>query len=98
MDEILITHRASDVPPQKIEWLVERVLPLKALSLIFGEPGVGKSQVSLSIAAAVSCGSLMPLGADKAAKGSVYHLNLEDDFGTIISPRLEAAGADCSCI
>jgi hypothetical protein len=85
--------RASDVTPTPIKWIwLGRVAEGK-LTIIAGDPGQGKSQVTLSIASIVSKGSNWPDGG-KAPMGSVVLLSAEDGAADTTVPRLIAAKAD----
>jgi hypothetical protein len=46
--------RASDHPPQGVDWLWPDKIPLGKVTLLVGDPGSGKSLVALDIAARVS--------------------------------------------
>ena len=61
-------------------------------SMIVGDPGMGKSQLAISIAATVTTGGTFPDG-EKCEPGNVVMLSAEDDAADTIKPRLEAAGA-----
>ena len=43
----------SEIEPREIQWLWPGLIALGRLSIISGNPGLGKSQASLSIAACV---------------------------------------------
>ena len=62
--------------------------------LIAGNPGLGKSQTTLAMVAAVTTGGRWPDGT-AAPSGSVILVSCEDDATDTID-RLEAAGADVS--
>jgi hypothetical protein len=64
------------------------------LTLIAGEPGIGKSQITAFIAAAVSNGSEWPNQEGRSPIGRVLMFSAEDDDADTIRPRLDAAGAD----
>ncbi len=83
----------ADVVPVPIRWLWPQRLALGKVSLLVGQPGVGKSQLSCALAAAVTRGGRLPDGAH-APKGSVVFVTCEDDPADTIVPRLAAAGAD----
>lgn len=85
---------AADITPEHVEWLVPDSLPLGMLAVIGGQPGLGKSQIAISLAAAVTAGKELPGGAHFEKGGSVVILANEDDAARTIRPRLEAAGAD----
>lgn len=56
----LVTRRASDIEPEPVEWLVEGAIPLGMMVVIGGQPGLGKSQIALKLAAAVTTGKGFP--------------------------------------
>ncbi|WP_175904235.1 bifunctional DNA primase/polymerase [Burkholderia seminalis] len=89
----LSVTRVADVQARPIEWLWPRVFALGKHSIIAGQPGLGKSQLSIFLAAAVSVGGTLPDGS-KCPQGDVVMLTMEDDIADTIRPRLEAAGAD----
>lgn len=88
--------RMSEVQMRPIEWLWAGKIPIGKVSGISGDPGLGKSQLTASMAAIVSVGGQWPVTRDRAPKGNVILLNAEDDAEDTIGPRLEAAGADLS--
>src|SRR4030065_2042081 len=59
-----------------------------------GDPGRGKSQATVSMAAVVSTGGRWPVDRSQCTPGSVVILSAEDGAADTIRPRLEAAGAD----
>ena len=81
----------DDYEEEAIEWLWPNVFPFGKLSLLGGLPGVGKSQLLISIAAALSKGGTLPDGS-LAPKGSSLILASEDDAKDTIKPRVRAAG------
>jgi hypothetical protein len=62
-----------------------------------GDPGLGKSAMTLDLAARVSTGMAFPDGAECEPAGVVL-LSAEDGLADTIRPRLDAAGADTSRI
>jgi RecA-family ATPase len=62
--------------------------------VIGGQPGLGKSQIGIKLAAAVTTGVGLPDNSIFANLGSVIILANEDDAARTIRPRLDAAGAD----
>jgi hypothetical protein len=85
--------RMSDVQPQQIKWLWRSRIACGKLTLIAGDPGLGKSMLTASLAAHVTTGRKWPDGAE-CPKGSVIFVSGEDDPGDTIRPRLDMAGAD----
>src|SRR5215203_3298185 len=87
----------SGVEPEKVSWLWPSWLALGKLALVDGDPGLGKSAMTLDIAARVSAGKAFPDGAG-CEPGGVVLLSAEDGLADTIRPRLDAAGADTSKI
>jgi len=90
----LIFRRASDIEPEAITWLWPARLAIGKVTIIAGEPGLGKSQLSCALAATVTTGGQWPCGEGISPRGSVIILSAEDDAADTIRPRLDAAGAD----
>jgi hypothetical protein len=90
----LIVHRAPEITPTKIEWLWPDRIARGKHTTIAGDPATGKSQVTISIAAAVTTGGDWPCKEGQAPIGDVVLLSAEDDPADTIVPRLIAAGAD----
>ncbi len=90
----LVTVCAADIEPEHVEWLVDQSFPLGMLAVIGGQPGLGKSQISLNLAAGVTTGVGLPGNGVFKDLGSVIILANEDDAARTIRPRLDAAGAD----
>jgi hypothetical protein len=82
----------STVYPSDIDWLWLGRIPLGKLTVIDGDPGLGKSVLSLDLAARVSTGQAMPDGSP-GKQGGVVLLSAEDGLDDTIRPRLDAAGA-----
>jgi hypothetical protein len=85
---------AADVTPEPVEWLWPGRVALGKLTLIAGEAGLGKSQLSIAMAAAITIGGEWPCGEGRAPEGTVIILSAEDGAADTIVPRLMAAGAD----
>jgi energy-coupling factor transporter ATP-binding protein EcfA2 len=90
----LITHRASDLQPEKLVWVWQGRIAEGKLCLLGGPPGLGKSQLTAFMAATISNGGDWPCDEGKTAVGSVIFMSAEDGIEDTIVPRLMAAGAD----
>jgi putative DNA primase/helicase len=90
----LIAQCAADVTPEPVEWLWPGRVALGKLTLIAGEAGLGKSQLSIAMAAAVTTGGEWPCREGRASQGNVVILSAEDGAADTVVPRLIAAGAD----
>jgi len=89
----------ANVKPEPVRWLWPSRIALGKLTLLVGDPKVGKSFITLDLAARVSRGDGWPdCPACTSAPGGVVLLSAEDDLGDTIRPRLDAAGADVSRI
>lgn len=85
----------SSLRPTPIQWLWPGWLATGKLHILAGQPGTGKTTVSLSLAAAVTVGGYFPGGA-KCPRGRVLFWSSEDDPTDTIIPRLLASGGDAS--
>jgi len=94
----LRTVCASDIDPQPIRWLWPQRFALGKLNLIAGDPGLGKSILTLDMAARVTRGETWPVDGTSAPLGSVLIVSAEDDPADTIIPRLMAAGADLALV
>ena len=84
----------SDVVIEQVEWLWPARIPFAMLTLIDGDPGVGKSTVSLDIASRITRGRPMPFEVARRPPSDVVLLGAEDHLAATVAPRLRAAGAD----
>ena len=91
-----ITICLANVKPEPINWLWPSLIPRGKITLIAGDPGLGKSLISSMLASVVSKGYTWPLTDSHSPIGDVVLLSAEDDPADTIRPRLDAAGADCS--
>jgi hypothetical protein len=89
-----VTWRASDLKPRPLEWLWKGWIPRGAITLLEGDPGEGKSQLSCLIAAHVTTGKAFPGETKDRYPANVLIMSAEDDPAVTIAPRLAAAGAD----
>jgi hypothetical protein len=81
----------------RTDWLWLHRVPRGALTILDGDPGLGKSTITTDLAARVSRGWNRPPGggpAEGSKPAGVILLSAEDDNSRTIRPRLEAAGAD----
>src|SRR5947209_909244 len=81
----------SDLRRRPVEWLWPGWIPLGNLTVLDGDPGVGKSTLLLDLAARLSRDGVMPDGAAGPVAPSIL-LSAEDGAEDTIRPRLEAAG------
>ncbi len=85
--------RLDTVTPERVSWLWPGYIALGKFADLAGDPGLGKSIVSLDLAARCSRGLPMPDGSP-GIQGGVVILALEDGLADTVVPRLLAAGGD----
>ncbi len=81
------------IQPRPVQWLWPARVPIGKVTLLDGDPGLGKSTVLLDLAARVSTQGQMP-DTTQGMVGNVLITSAEDDPEDTIRPRLELAGAD----
>ena len=85
----------SDIKSEPLHWLWKKRIPLGQLTILDGDPGLGKSLLTIDLAARITTGRPMPDGTS-SFKGNVLLIAPEDDKANTIKPRIEAAGGDPS--
>lgn len=88
-----VSRCMADIESVPVRWLWPGRIARGKLTVVAGMPGLGKSQITASMAAIVTCGGLWPVDRSRAGSGSVIFLTAEDDAADTLRPRLEAAGA-----
>jgi hypothetical protein len=91
----LVMQRASEIEAEEIRWLWPGYIPFGKVTTLEGDPSVGKSTMTMKIAAAVSRGrgDWLPGGIEFEGR-DVFIVSYEDGARDTIRPRLEAAAAD----
>lgn len=87
---------ASEVERSAIDWLWRGRLAYGKLSIVDGDPGMGKGLLGIDITARLTTGRAMPDEEPRTRREpcSVILVTPEDEPNDTIVPRLEAAGAD----
>ena len=93
----LKVHNLQDVVPAPVTWLWPNRLPVGKFCILAGDPGLGKSYLTLDVAARVSQGGKWPDGGD-VPLGRVIIISAEDGLADTIRPRLDLLGADLAKI
>lgn len=88
----------AEVQPRDVDWLWWPYLPLGKLCLLEGDPGKGKSFLTLVIAAALSRGWPLPNQEVPAGPAKVLILADEDGLDDTVRPRLDALEANLKLI
>ncbi len=71
------------IRPERVEWAIEGIIPLRTLSMVVGVGGLGKSALALVYAKQVT---------DRG--GKVLVISYEDGAAQVIRPRFEALGGN----
>ena len=89
--------RLSDVSPVPVRWLWPGRIPRGKITLLSGDPGLGKSLCTIDWAARTTQGLTWPDDPHtRIDGGSVIFLTGEHDVADTLRPRLDAAGANVS--
>lgn len=81
------------IQPEVIEWLWYPMIPFGKLTIIEGDPGLGKSWLTMALASYVSLGKKLPNQID-AQQGDVLIMSAEDGAADTLVPRLLTLGAN----
>ncbi|WP_431300635.1 AAA family ATPase [Tabrizicola sp. BL-A-41-H6] len=87
----------DDVKVEEIEWLLKPYIVRGAMTILDGDPGLGKSTFTTGLAAAITLGRSLPF-AEIMKPGRVLFMSAEDDPGRVLKPRLLENSADISRI
>jgi hypothetical protein len=79
---------AAEIELKPIEWLWPGRIPANAITVLAGDPGLGKSLLTVDLAAQLTRGLLAP------RPSNVVMLTAEDSLAHVVRPRLEVANAD----
>lgn len=90
--------RASDLVAEPLEFIWNGRIARGKLTMLAGDPGLGKSLLAAYMAAVVSQGGNWSSGGGQAPRGSVIMVTPEDGLQDTVRPRLEAAGADLDTV
>jgi RecA-family ATPase len=76
-------HRAADVQSRPTQWIWPSWLALDKLAILEGDPGLGKSYITLDLCARLTNGRALPEGCPADTPCNVIMLNAEDRSRTI---------------
>lgn len=84
----------DSVEPRPVKWLWKNRIPQGKITLIIGDPGDGKSYLTIYIAAQITAGGTWPDSEIPISTGSVIILTAEDGLADTVRTRADASGAD----
>jgi len=87
----------SEIEPEDVTWLWDQRIALGKLTIVAGEPGLGRTFAILDMAARLSKGEPFT-NEESGESGEIIFIGYEDRTGDTLRPRLDAAGADVSRI
>lgn len=90
----LATIRADHVTPKRVKWIWKGRIPAGKVTMLDGDPGLGKSTITTDLTARVTTASAFPDGDQLEKRRCVLLLSAEDSAGDTIVPRPKVAGAD----
>jgi hypothetical protein len=91
---ILDVQPIARIQKKPLEWLWPGRIPLRKITVLSGDPELGKSLVTLDMAARISSDRDWPDDAPAPRRGRALLMCAEDDVADTIRPRLELVGAD----
>src|ERR671912_2317219 len=94
LGHVVHLHRVEAHP---VHWLSPGRLAAGKITVLDGDPGLGKSTLLCECAARITRGQALP-GGKPGAPRNVIILSAEDDLHDTIRPRIDAAGGDPSRI
>lgn len=87
----------SEFELKSVKWLWGKFLGAGIITVLDGDPGVGKSYLAMNIAAEFSRGGSLP-NNPKLRKRDVLYITSEDDPNFTVGPRIDAMGGDLNRI
>ena len=89
----------NDVEQHDVKWLWKPYIPLGKITILQGDPGLGKTFLALKIATIVSTGGIFPTDDNKFVDPSnIMFQTAEDGLSDTIKKRLVDSEADCKRI
>ena len=92
----VVLTRGIHIQHKTVRWLWRDWLARGKVTILAGNPGTGKSTITLAMAATVTTGGEWPDGTRCKQAGNVLIWSSEDDPEDTIAPRLWAAGANAN--
>ena len=96
----LLSRRAeiltlSQVEAKEVDWLWKPYLANGMLAMLSGDPGAGKTYITLAISAAITTGRV-PYTGERCDPADVLYLSVENSPEHVVRPRFDSLGGDAS--
>lgn len=98
LNKTIQLNQAKGVDLMDIKWFWEPYIPRGMITFLEGDPGVGKSYISIQLAADVSQGRALPGQAPSHARKEPVIMFTGEEPLEVMRSRLEAAGADVELV
>lgn len=97
----LLSRRAeiltlSQVEAKEVDWLWKPYLSNGVLGMLSGDPGAGKTYITLAIAAAITTGRVPYIGERGRDQADVLYLSVENSPEHVVRPRFDSLRGDAS--
>jgi rubrerythrin len=89
-----VLTKVSSVTKTDVDWIAYGFLACGKLTVLDGDPGLGKSTIAIDWASKITRGDGIFDGSRGRKPRGVVHISEADDARDTIRPRVEAAGAD----
>jgi hypothetical protein len=89
----LVIRSFADIEQEPVEWVWQDRIPRRAVTIMAGDPGVGKSFVAIALAAGLSVGAALP-GAKAIGPTGTIIVSYEDAAEVTLKARIKACAAD----
>lgn len=86
--------KASEIKEEQVPWLWKNRIPFGCLTILDGDPGVGKTTIVLDLMARLSTKRPMPFEDAPLSEMNSLVVSVEDSVAYTIVPRLHEAGAN----
>lgn len=86
---------AEGIETEKAQWLWPGYIPSGKITILAGDPGMGKSTIAIDLVSRISCGKPLPSGG-RTISGTCLIASAEDAPEDTIAPRLIVAEAKMS--
>ena len=94
----LAVIRAANVQPKRVTWIWPGRIPAGKVTMFDGDPGLGKSTITVDLTARLTTASPMPDDHKPDKPMGVSLLSAEDGVEDTIVPRLKVAGANLDLV